>query len=41
MKLTKANESDFFLLGEDLYDKNEPGCKTHDETIKIFETVRF
>ena len=39
MKLTKANKSDFLLLGGDLYDKNEPDCKTHEETIKIFEKV--
>ena len=39
MKLTKAHNSDFLLLGGDLYDKNEPGCKTHEETIKILEKV--
>ena len=39
MKLTKSNNSDFLLLGGDLYDKNEPDCKTHEETIKIFEKV--
>ena len=41
LSLTKSHNSDFLLLGGDLYDRNEPGPKAHAETCRILEKYVF